>query len=260
MDGDGIARQTEVNVKGFVLALLLFSPGAIAQVSIPSGTILPVELSSSLKPQRSKPGQTIRARIMQDVPLSPKKEIKAGAKIVGEVLSASTAKDGKSAEIIFRFDKLEFSHQSIPLSTSLRALASMMEVEAAQIPPTGTDRETPWAWRTRNLIGGETAYGQGGPVARGTAIVGQALAEGVLVRVQANQRSDCPGEVAGSTQLQALWVFSSDACGVYGFSDVEITHAGGTDPVGQIKINSKRAELNIRAGSAMLLQVNSTTQ
>src|SRR5262249_25606851 len=158
----------------------------------------------SLQTKKSKPGQRIRARIMQDVPLARNQEINAGTEIFGEVLFASQLQKGDSAEISFRFDKLHFKHRSIPLSTSLRALASMMEVQAAQIPRMSTDRGMPWAWRTRDLVGGETAYGEGGPVARGKEIVGRALADGVLVRIQANERKGCRGEVGGNTQLQAL--------------------------------------------------------
>jgi hypothetical protein len=247
-------------VKGFLIVLLLFSLAAIAQVAIPAGTILPIELSSSLQTQKSKPGQRIRARIMQDVPLSRNQQIKAGTKVSGEVLSASPMEKGQFVEISFRFDTLQFKHGSIPLSTSLRALASMMEVQAAQTPRMSTDRGMPWAWRTRDLVGGEAAYGEGGPVTHGEETVGRALADGVLVRVRANQRYGCRDEAAGNTQLQALWIFSSDACGLYGVNDAHITHTGRTDPEGVIKIGSNRGKINIRSGSAMLLSVNSTTE
>ena len=247
-------------MKAFPIALFLFSQAVTAQVLIPAGTILPIELSSSVQTQKSKPGQRICARIMQDVPLAREQEIKAGTKIFGEVLSASQAGKGQFVEISFRFDKLQLKHRSIPLSTSLRALASMMEVEAAQTPRISTDREMPWAWRTRDLVGGETAYGEGGPVSHGRETVGRALADGVLVRIRSNQRYGCRDEEVGNTQLQALWIFSSDACGLYGFNDAHITHTGHMDPEGIIKIGSNRGKINIRGGSAMLLSVNSTTE
>jgi len=243
-------------MKRLVVGLLLLSGAAFAQDAIPVGTVLPVELRSSLNSQKSRPGQTITARIMQDVPLSPGKKIRAGTKVVGHVVNVRPAADGQRAEMTLRFDELNFAHRFVPVTTSLRALASMMEVEDAQIPPTGPDRGTPWAWATRDLIGGEVAYGQGGPVARGTEIVGHALSEGVLVPVEASRNSGCRGELAGNTRPQALWVFSSDACGVYGFADVRISHAGRRAPEGEITLISRGEKLDIRSGSGLLLRVN----
>lgn len=134
-------------------------------------------------------------------------------------------------------------------------MASPLDVEDAQLPPTGPDRGTPWVWATRNLIGGEVAYGEGGPVARGTDTVGTALAEGILAKPKSDSARGCRGEIAGNAQLQALWVFSSDACGVYGFPNLRITHAGRAAPSGEITISSSE-DINVRSGSGMLLRVN----
>lgn len=190
---------------------------------------------------------------MQDVPHS---NVREGAKLIGHVLNVKRALDGQKAELMFRFDSVCASKHCFAVNTNLRALASMMEVQQAQVPPSGPDRGTPWAWTTRNLIGGEVAYGQGGPVARGTDTVGHALVDGVLVRVERNSARGCRGEIAGNPQLQAFWVFSSDACGTYGFPNLTITHSGRTAPYGDITISSGE-NINVRSGSGMLLRVNS---
>ncbi len=255
-DSDREDKQMETHINLFVLGLALLPAGALAQSAIPAGTVLPAQLISSLNSQKSKSGQSITARIMQDVPLSPQNRIHAGAKVMGHVVMVRAGKDGQSAAITLRFERLKFAHQSLPISTSLRALASMMEVEAAQVPPSGPDRGTPWAWTTRNLIGGEVAYGENGPVARGDEIVGRALADGVLVPLRANPTSGCRGGFAGNNQPQALWVFASDACGVYGIPDLQIAHAGRTAPVGEITLTARPENLNVRSGSGMLLRVN----
>ena len=100
------------------------------------------------------------------------------------------------------------------------------------------------------------AYGEGGPVVHGTQVVGQALADGVLLRLDANPSSGCGGEFPGNNEPQALWVFSSNACGVYGMEGVQIAHAGRTAPHGEITFISKEGNLKIPSGSSMLLRVN----
>lgn len=243
-------------MKALLIGLLLFSVGAAAQTAIPAGTVLPLQLNSSLSTAKSKPGQTITARVMQDVPLAPGKKIRAGAKVVGHVVSVESARHGGPAEIQFIFNTVKFSHRSVPIKAHLRALASMTDVEEVEIPSGGTDRGTPWAWATRTLIGGEVAYGQGGPVSRGVDTVGEAVVGGVLAPVSANLASGCHGELADNTQPQALWLFSSNACGVYGMFGVEIAHRGRTEPLGEIKLVSKEGNFEVRGGSGMLLRIN----
>jgi len=242
-------------VRFFLISLLLFSVAAWAQNAVPAGTVLPAELSASLDSAKSKPGQVITARIMQDVPL-PAGRIPAGARIIGHIVDVAPAKNGSGMEISLQFDALRFSHRSIPITTNLRAWASMAEVEDAQIPSTGPDRGTPWAWMTTNQIGGEVVYGQDGPVTNGSSFVGRQAPGGVLVHLTTKPGSMCRSEVEGNDSPQALWLFSSDACGLYGFSGLEITHAGRTDPVGQIRIASKEGRLHIQGGSGFLLRVN----
>ena len=240
----------------FVAAAFLLSTSlALGQTAIPAGTVLPVGLNSSLNSRKSASGKMVTARIMQDVPLAGGTKIHAGSKVVGRVLTVQPATKGQAAEIAFEFDHVRFAHSDVPIHANLRALASLMDVEGAQTPTTGPDRGTPSNWITRNLVGGEVAYGDGGPVARGTDIVGTALADGVLVPVSANVHAGCRGEISDNHRQQALWVFSSDACGIYGYPDVLIAHSGRTEPSGNIRLTSPK-DFIIRSGSGMLLRVN----
>lgn len=249
-----------MKTKRMFLALpVLLACGLFAQNSIPPGTILPARLNTSLNLRKIHPGQRITARIMQDVPLPSGRKVRAGSRLAGEILGVDPGGSGKPARLGFRFDRLDDLHHSVRVHTSLRVLASLMEVEDAQTPPTGPDRGTPWVWATRNLIGGEVAYGTG-PVARGTEIVGEGLIDGVLMPARANERLGCRGEVDGNSKSQAFWVFSSDACGVYGLGDLQISHAGRTPPVGEVMLSSTTGRVNVRAGSGLLLRVNSVAE
>ena len=238
----------------FLCCLLALAATAWAQETIPAGTVLPAELSTALDSGTSKPGQAISARIMQDVPL-PAGKIPAGARITGHITRVAPANSMRGIEVTLQFDAVRFSHRTVSVATNLRALASTREVEDARIPSTGTDRGTPFAWMTTNQIGGEAVYGEGGPVTNGSRFVGQAAPGGVLVYLSAKPGSGCQDDEGGGDRLQALWLFASDACGLYGFRDVQITHAGRTSPVGQIRIASIEGRLRIPGGSGLLLRV-----
>ncbi|MFZ3264682.1 MAG: hypothetical protein WA172_11840 [Terriglobales bacterium] len=241
------------------LLSIAFSMRLAAEVVIPAGTILPVALNSSINSKKSKPGQVITARIMQDVPLSAGEKIPAGSKVIGHVIGASEANNG-GARLSLRFDTLVTRKQRIPINTSLRALASGTTIWEAQLPMTGPDRGTSEnSWTTVQVGGDEVVYRGGGPVVEGHEIVGRPTMDGVLVRVDSVSGNRCRGELDSNDRLQALWVFSSDACGAYGLPHVTIEQAGRSNPVGTIVLRSDQPELNIRGGGGMLLRVISTT-
>jgi len=243
-------------MKGILrIGFLMLATQLLAQSAIPAGTILPVRLNASLNSGKVKAGQIITARVVQDVPLSSGSKIHAGAKVIGHV---TDVKQGNGAQVSFRFDAVDISRQRIPVTTDLRALASMMAVEEAQIPESGPDRGTPENVWTTEQIGGEVVYRGGGPVADGLRTVGEPAPNGVLVRVSGKPGTECRGAVEGNDQPQALWVFSSDSCGAYGFADLAIIHAGRTNPLGEITLASDHGKVNVRAGSGMLLRVSRT--
>lgn len=243
-----------------LLIVIAFSTQLLAESAIPAGTILPVELHSSLNSAKSKTGQVITARIMQDVPLPGGSKIPAGSKVIGHVVRVSQANNTSGTELAVRFDTVVVSKRRIPITTNLRALASMMAVWDAQLPKTGPDRGTPEsAWNTVQVGDDEVVYRGGGPVVNGMQVVGHPTADGVLVQVASVPGMKCRGQLGNNDQPQALWVFSSDACGTYDLPHVTIAHAGRSDPIGRIVLGSDTHELDIRGGSGMLLRVDSTT-
>jgi hypothetical protein len=207
----------------------------VAQSTIPAGTILPVQLNSSLNSRKIRAGKEISARVMENVPLAGGSKIRAGAKVIGHVTDVKN--DAHDTQVSFLFDKVVIGRHSIPVTTNLRALASMMEVSEAQVPATGPDRGTSEEEWTVEKVGGESTI------------------PGLPMRTSAKPGSKCRGEVGGEHPMQSLWVFSSDACGAYGFSDIEIVHAGRTAPRGKITLASHGNEVNVRSGSGMLLRL-----
>src|ERR1700761_2277654 len=68
---------------------------------IPAGTIIPVGLVHGFSSKNAKAGQSIAARVMQDVPLEANSKIPVGAEIFGTVLSAEHSANHGTARITF---------------------------------------------------------------------------------------------------------------------------------------------------------------
>jgi hypothetical protein len=227
--------------------LMLVSLASPAQNAIPPGAVLPLRLDSGLNSRRIKPGKVIRATIMQNI---PKTTVRKGAHVLGHIVSVTPTR------LELRFDTLQTKHSRIPLTTNLRALASALEVDQAQMPENGGDRGLPSILdQTTRQIGGEQVYRGGGHVARGITTVGEPTPDGVLGELNANP--PCRGPIAPNDRPQALWLFSTDACGLYGFDDLTVEHFGRTDPIGTIVLASKTGKINIRTASGLLLRVQS---
>jgi len=225
--------------------------------SIPAGTILPVSLNSTLSSAKAKPGQVITARVMQDVPLADGRTIHTGASVIGRITSVTPASNGSPAMLSLRFETLKVAHQKISILTNLRAVAGFMSVEEAQIPNTGPDRGTPESAWTTTQIGGDSVYRGGGPVAGALGRVGEPVYGGVLDQLNANPDGGCRGAVDANGTPQALWVFSSNACGVYTLPHLKVVHSGRTNPTGEITLESSEGQIEVHAGAGILLRVNS---
>lgn len=228
------------------------------QSSIPPGTILPVVLRTTIAPGKMKQGQTIRGEIAQDVPLPGAAKIRKGSKVEGHVVEVVAAGNGNDEKISIRFDKVYSHGQGIPVTTNLRALAGFMEVQDAGLPDESPGEGDVARWWTTTQVGGDSVYGAGGPVSSAedtSQIVGKSVNDGVLVQVRAKEGTKCRGAINGNTSPQALWVFSSDACGIYGIPNVSITHSGRTEPVGTIVLEMQARNTKIRSAAGMLLRV-----
>jgi hypothetical protein len=193
---------------------------------------------------------------MQEVPLPNRESIPEGAKLHGTIVAVERAGNSSGGKITIRFDTLESRHRVIPIVVSLRALAGFMEIQFAQTPEFTPGFGTPYVWANTRQIGGDEVYGVGGPVTNQRAErVGKGVFGGVLVHVRSQPESLCRGALDSEDRLQALWVFSSDACGVYGIPGVKIAHAGRTEPVGEITLLADQQDLLVRGASGMLLRV-----
>jgi len=242
--------------------LLLVASALMAQ-EIPAGTVIPVMLRTTLDARKAKVGQKIEAQVMQDIPLSSQTRIRAGAKLVGhvvEVTRPSAASGSQGSLIAISFDRLLIGGAEIPVTTSLRSLASMMEVFEAQLPTNAIDDygTTPADWVTVQ-IGGDVVYRGNGTVMTDGQVVGKSTLGGdVTAKLIASRDGVCRGAAADNDREQALWLFSPSACGPYGFADLKVVHAGRHAPVGQIILAADK-NVHVPGGSGLLLRVTTVS-
>ncbi|MGA3316048.1 MAG: hypothetical protein ABSC64_06365 [Candidatus Korobacteraceae bacterium] len=251
--------------KVLAAGLLLVASALMAQ-EIPAGTVIPVMLRTTLDARKARVGQKIEAQVMQDIPLSSQTRIRAGAKLVGHVVevtrpsAASGLPGSRGSRIAVSFDRLMIGGTAIPVTMSLRSLASMMEVFEAQLPTNAIDDygTTPADWVTVQ-IGGDVVYRGNGTVMTDGQVVGKSTIGGeVTAKLIASRDGACHGAAAANDREQALWLFSPSACGAYGFAELKIVHAGRHDPVGQIILASDK-NVHVPGGSGLLLRVTAVS-
>lgn len=232
-------------------ALLLLGGPAVAQ-ELPTGTVLPVRLSSTLDVRRAKPGDVISGKIMQDVPLPDGTRISRGTRIAGHIVKAQPASTSSPSQIVLKFEYLELGGKHVPVKTTARAVASMTEVYEARMPTNAWDDygTSPSDWNTVQ-IGGAGVYRGNGEVVMGNQIVGRASDSGaVTAQLIAAPDRGCPS--AGGRE-QALWRFSPWACGSYGLGDLKILPSR-EGAAGEIELQSSR-DIRVQGGSGWLLRI-----
>lgn len=229
------------------------------QNSLPAGTILPVVLRTSVSFDKCKTGEVLRGKIAQNVPLPNGSTIRRGSQVEGHVVQVTPAANGAGARMSIQFDKLYFAGQWIPVTTNLRAIAGFMTAIESGAPDEAPAEGAPYTWLPTTQIGGDSVYGMWGPVMSwddASEVVGRSVGDGVLARPKVREGTSCRGELEGNDKPQALWVFSTDACGAYGIEHLNIVHAGRTHPVGTIVLVSETHNVKLRNGDGLLLRVD----
>ena len=165
--------------------------------SLPAGTILPISLDGTLRADHAHPGRRIQATVMQSVPGT---RIRRGARLIGQVVAVSrgTAAD-PAPTLTLRFTTLRLRHSSLPVAVSLRAMASLLEVEEAETPEDMAMRGTVPENATTRQIGGQQVYRGGGPVAEGMTPVGKPVPYGTIALPLTR-----PGLLTGTTKTRTL--------------------------------------------------------
>jgi len=222
---------------------------------LPVGTFLPVMLNSNLDTDKSKVGQKIDAKLKQDVSLPDGKTLKSGSELFGRIVALSPSYQGKQARLVFDFDQIKIDGKLYPITTSLRAAASMMAIFQARQPinSVAMDASSNWDYNTRQ-VGGDVVFGRK-DVRSEAGTVGMSPEPGWVVGApRANPDAGCPA--TDNKSLQAFWLFSTGACGVYGDddADMQISRQPSDTKDGQITLVAPKRVL-LRSGGGLLLVV-----
>lgn len=232
-------------------AVILYSAAFLGAQTLPAGTALPVMLSSSLNAKSAKPNQKIEGKLMQEVALPGGAKLKSGSHVTGHVIAVSRPKSSGS-RIVVQFDQLQDERQTIALNVSLRALAASQNVFQAGLPvDASSTTESSVEWVTKQ-VGGEIVFRGRGYVASDKGKVGVWSGSGVWGKLAAS--GDCAVDDSSNPQ-QALWIFSTTACGLYGLEHTKLDQSGLTPPLDQIAFSSDK-DIDIRGGSGWLLVTN----
>jgi hypothetical protein len=207
---------------------------------IPPGTVIPVLLETTLDSRRGKAGQRVVATIGQTISLGGNRVILVRSKLLGEVTEVSG--DSGRVTLAVRFDRLlpRKSKTPLPLDVLLRAVASPMAVDdTIHTTTVGIGWNNPF---------GETV---GEPVHGG--LFNQW--SGVLARVSSPAGSACQN-FPSSGSPQSVWIFSANACGVYGLGFQGMRYENLAN--GEIVFSAPQ-RVKIPGGSAFLLTVAGRT-
>ena len=236
--------------------LLCLTASCLWAQQIPSGTLLPAMLDDTFDSDKSKPGEAISAKLRQDVPLPGGGKIKRESKILGHVVAVSPASNGNPYQITVQFEQIEVNKRPVTISVGLRAYATMELVAQSRQPANANGGSGTSVWDLNlSQIGGQIAYNGQKVVKWKGQVVGRIPQPGWVLGVpMANPEFGCAGPGANTAE-QAFWVFSTNACGIYGNNDLTlVSGVGGTSP-GQIEFKSPK-KITVRGGSGWLLQVN----
>ena len=253
-----LCRTLQRGAKAFVAVIFLLSAALPAKtLKIPAGTAIPVRFPHTLDARKLHAGALISAETMQLVFVGPAAIIPKGTRVTGQVIAASYSGKGEPSSLELRFDHLNFHGDSQPVCLSLRALASLNEVYNAKTPASTMDANPDLG---TTLVGGDKIQLGSNKVftSDGSDQVGIQNRDGIFSRLEPPLLGATSGGSTcdGISTLQSVAVFSSRACGLYGFPGIQWVPMPEA-PQPEILLTSDHEPVLIHSGSAALLQVTS---
>jgi hypothetical protein len=264
-----VPPDTEEVIACSVLRVVVCAPSASDAVQavvppnralvVPQNTALPVRFIRSVDAKKALPGDRVIAKTLQVVILLGGQRVSKGTLVVGHIVDArpyhvdrEPYAHQQGSFVSIHFDQIVNEDLSLPVNLSVRVLANTLPSQLAARPHYQDETD---GSGTMILIGGDeyspfdkTILDNDGDV------IGYNRREGVFARLLA---SDDPTPKAsrncgGTNTEQSVAIFSPSACGLYGFGNVSMTHAGRNGS-GTFTLVSRGRSMKLYAGSTALL-------
>jgi hypothetical protein len=222
---------------------------------LPAGTAIPALFTKTINAKTTKVGDRVVMKTMQDVLYGPAQTIPKGSLVVGHVVQTSYTANDEPSSLTIAFEKIVSKKNSRHVCLTVRAMASLDQVYDAKVPVTSMDQSaslgTTLVGGDHISLGGKYVYAIDGDE------VGIRNRFGVFSRLEpAAAYGGSPSAACGSVStLQSVAIFSSRACGLYGFSGMQLTRSEDIPQKATITLQSDRGAAEIHSGSAALLQV-----
>lgn len=257
----GAAAQTVPNSSSNAAATATLAEAPkipdINTVAVPvigGGTGVVAELSKTVNARKAKPGDRVRAEVIQDVLYRGKIVMRMGSKLVGHVvMSKARTKEDRESRLGIVFDKAELKGGGeINLLACIRALAAPSSISMVDRPELMGPPPIP-----------TTTAQLGGPQPIGTPRNGVGTARGSAPTLRPSQSG-----VAGSAGLYAPLpvsgpeprnrgnlLLSSASRGVFGLYGLTLMSAG-TGASQSTVVTSIRDDVKLESGIQIVVQLN----
>lgn len=238
-----------------------------ANASLASGTAIHAELTKPLDARKAKPGDTVDAKVTQDVKSQGQVVIRHGTRLVGHVTQAQARAKGDSSTMLgIVFDQAEpKGGPAIPLHTVIQAVAAAQSSTTAMADDEGLGVPSPGMPAMGNAPGATPGRGGLAPAvgstvgAAGSTLGNVGGATGSTLGTTANAAGSAAGNVAGGSAHAATDLsgrLAGTTRGVTGLPGVTLSATGASAGTGSVMTSSDK-NLHLDSGTHLLLQATS---
>jgi hypothetical protein len=248
------------------LASIVLASSAYAQTAqavngsqaLPPQTTLPIVFTRNVDAAHVHAGEAVYAKTTQAVTLPDGQVLPAGSQVIGHIVGSNAfvydntpyAKQ-KASTLEVRFDTVSARGEQFPLHVYVRALASPTASWGARTP--GASDVDPNEAVTQ--VGGDVLVPSQKEVRNGDGDVVEYNRHGGVYAHLIAASGNSPDGCDGSDTEQSMNIFSADACGLYGFSDVSLQATGRSGEPSLLVLSSNHLSPKIWKSSTALLEV-----